>query len=578
MKNLKLSQRLGAAFGAVLVLLFCISFLAMNGIGKTFESVRAMYDESVVPLADLSNTEYLAMRNRILAMDMMLNDDPQNIEKRSEEQLRNSAGIDKSWEHYKTTNLTDPEKDLVKEFEPALTAYRAQGITPIRDAMKAGKKDQALELYKSQLSPLAPKAFETLAKLKDIQVKLAKTQFDQSVDVNKSVRYLTIVFAVLAILAGALLAWFITRSITGPMNQAVDLAQSVASGDLTRQITVESNDETGTLLQALKDMNTSLDGIVGKVRSGTSSIANASAEIAQGNQDLSSRTEAQAGALEETASSMEELTSTVKQNADNARQANKLAQQATEVAIKGGSVVSQVVDTMAAINESSKKIVDIISVIDGIAFQTNILALNAAVEAARAGEQGRGFAVVASEVRNLAQRSAAAAKEIKVLIGDSVEKVETGSRQVNEAGSTMNNVVSSIQQVTDIMVEITAASQEQSQGIDQINRAITEMDAVTQQNAALVEQAAAAAKAMQDQSRELLLAVDVFKTNGTQNLGAHSAPAKVSSERRVAAPIKPVKNPNPVRVAAVPNAPKNALPKVSQAIPEAPDEQGWEEF
>jgi methyl-accepting chemotaxis protein len=266
-----------------------------------------------------------------------------------------------------------------------------------------------------------------------------------------------------------------------------------------------------SLLAAIKRMNDSLANVVGHVRGGTDTIATASGQIAAGNQDLSQRTEEQASSLQETAASMEELTGTVKQNADNARQANQLAQSASEVAVKGGAVVGQVVDTMAGINASSRKIVDIISVIDGIAFQTNILALNAAVEAARAGEQGRGFAVVASEVRSLAQRSAAAAKEIKGLIDDSVDKVDTGSKLVAQAGQTMQEIVGSIRRVTDIMGEISAASQEQTTGIEQVNKAITQMDQVTQQNAALVEQASSAAQAMQEQANHLVEAVSVFK-------------------------------------------------------------------
>jgi methyl-accepting chemotaxis protein len=333
----------------------------------------------------------------------------------------------------------------------------------------------------------------------------------------------------LAIVLGVLLAAFIgillIRSITHPLNKAVQIAQRVAAGDLTQRIEVRSKDETGQLMQALKDMNDGLVNIVGQVRSGTETMATASSQIAAGNMDLSSRTEQQASSLEETASSMEELTSTVKQNADNARQANQLAVSASSVADKGGAVVSKVVDTMASINESSKKIVDIIGVIDGIAFQTNILALNAAVEAARAGEQGRGFAVVASEVRSLAQRSAAAAKEIKTLIGDSVEKVDAGAKLVDDAGTTMKEIVDSIKRVTDIMGEITAASQEQTSGIEQINQAIAQMDQVTQQNASLVEQAAAAAESMQDQAGNLAQVVNVFKLAGTPVDGLPTAAA-----------------------------------------------------
>ena len=313
----------------------------------------------------------------------------------------------------------------------------------------------------------------------------------------------------------------------------LNLAGRVAGGDLTSVIEVTSNDETGQLLQALKDMNASLFNVVRQVRVGTDTIAAASSEIAGGNLDLSARTEQQAGALEETTSSMEQMNSTVRQNADNARQANGLAASASEVARRGGQVVSQVVQTMASIDTSSRKIVDIIGVIDGIAFQTNILALNAAVEAARAGEQGRGFAVVASEVRNLAQRSAGAAKEIKGLIDNSVGQVELGTRLVRQAGSTMDEVVASVQRVTDIMGEISSASREQQTGIAQINLAITEMDGVTQQNAALVEEAAAAAAALQDQASSLAEVVSVFKLD--QHFGAAASGASDMAPSRMAA-------------------------------------------
>jgi methyl-accepting chemotaxis protein len=292
------------------------------------------------------------------------------------------------------------------------------------------------------------------------------------------------------------------------------VARTVAAGDLTSSIEVRTQDETGQLMQAMKEMNDSLARIVGQVRAGTQTIAAASGQIATGNADLSARTESQASSLEETASSMEELTSTVKQNADNARQANTLAVSAAGTAARGGAVVAEVVTTMGSINQSSRKIADIIGVIDGIAFQTNILALNAAVEAARAGEQGRGFAVVAGEVRSLAQRSASAAREIKVLITDSVQRVDAGSRLVNDAGATMDEIVVGIRRVADIMAEITAATQEQSAGIEQVNQAIGQMDEVTQQNAALVEQAAAAAGALQEQASSLENVVRVFRING----------------------------------------------------------------
>ncbi len=320
--------------------------------------------------------------------------------------------------------------------------------------------------------------------------------------------------------AASALAWlglglFLGRTVFRPLDEAVHVARAIAGGDLAR-FEVRRGDEITGLLRALNQMSANLFAIVSDVGENVAGVMSASSQIASGNQDLSSRTEQQASSLEQTAASMEELTSTVKQNADNARQANQLAVSASEVAVKGGHVVSQVVDTMGSINASSKKIVDIIGVIDGIAFQTNILALNAAVEAARAGEQGKGFAVVASEVRSLAQRSASAAKEIKTLIGDSVDKVEAGSKQVAEAGRTMQEIVGSVKRVTDIMGEITTASQEQTSGIEQINQAISQMDQVTQQNAALVEEATATAELLQEQADGLVKAVRVFRGDASQ--------------------------------------------------------------
>jgi aerotaxis receptor len=333
-------------------------------------------------------------------------------------------------------------------------------------------------------------------------------------------------FSVASALGWIGLGIFLDRTVFGPLDDALEVARTIASGVLVK-FAIHPEDETKDLLTALNQMSANLFGIVADVSASAYGVTSASSQIASGNQDLSSRTEQQASSLEETAASMEELTSTVKQNADNARQANQLAVSASEVAVRGGSVVGQVVDTMSSINASSKKIVDIISVIDGIAFQTNILALNAAVEAARAGEQGRGFAVVASEVRSLAQRSAAAAKEIKALIDDSVHKVEAGSALVSEAGQTMEEIVASVRRVTDIMGEITVASQEQTQGIEQVNQAITQMDQVTQQNAALVEESAAAATALNVQAGGLVEAVYVFNLDATP-----SKPVTRGSDRR----------------------------------------------
>jgi methyl-accepting chemotaxis protein len=372
-----------------------------------------------------------------------------------------------------------------------------------------------------------------------------------------------------ALILAALIAWWLARNISVPLRSAIDVARQVAQGDLTVQVKVRSKDETGELMQALKEMTASLLRIVTEVRGGTQAIATASRQIASGNLDLSARTEQQASSLEETASSMEELTSTVQQNAQNAHEANGLAASASAVAGKGGSVVAQVVDTMGSINDSSRKIVDIIAVIDGIAFQTNILALNAAVEAARAGEQGRGFAVVATEVRNLAQRSAGAAKEIKALINDSVAQVESGARLVDEAGHTMHEIVDSVHKVSSIVGHISAASDEQRAGIEQVNQAISEMDHVTQQNASLVEEAAAAAEAMQEQAARLADAVSVFRT---AQVDAIAAPAPRPAVRRPV-PLKAARA--PARLSVKPAA--RHAPQVP-AGKQRPGDDEWDEF
>ena len=374
-----------------------------------------------------------------------------------------------------------------------------------------GQRSEASGLMSSEVLPAQQAYFAAVDGLIGFeQQRMADSVSLSSAEVRQT-EYLMFSITLLALLLGAFIAWYTTRSITAPLAEAVVIARTVADGDLSSIIIAHANNETCQLLAALRDMNNGLLKIVSQVRSGTGAIASASSQIAAGNADLSTRTERQAGSLEQTVSAMTALTATVKQNADNARQANQLANSASDIAVTGGNMVRQVVSTMNSINDSSNKIVDIISVIDGIAFQTNILALNAAVEAARAGEQGRGFAVVASEVRTLAQRSASAAKEIKILIGDSVQKVGSGTLLVEQAGVTMTDMVVSVKRVTDIVGEIAEASREQSSGLEEINQAISQLDQATQQNAALVEEAANAATSMQQQSALLAQLVGVFR-------------------------------------------------------------------
>nr|WP_307867124.1 methyl-accepting chemotaxis protein [Variovorax sp. E3] len=420
------------------------------------------------------------------------------------------------------SKLVKPEeKQLLDKVGGLRKAYLASREEVSKLKLK-GDLEGANRLFDSQFQPTSTSYIAGVQQVVDLQRQQLDAAAVRANELRAQTSTLLIVCSAVSLVLGGLLAWFLARSITGPLRNAETIAQSIADMDLTGKAQSHyANDETGHLLRALDLMRTALQSSLTQVHGVVMNVSTASTQIATGNQDLSSRTESQAASLEETAASIEELTSTVKQNADNARQANQLATSASEVAVKGGSVVFQVVETMGSINASSKKIVDIISVIDGIAFQTNILALNAAVEAARAGDQGRGFAVVASEVRSLAQRSAAAAKEIKTLIGDSVEKVEEGSRQVADAGRTMDEIVGSVKRVTDIMGEISAASQEQTSGIEQINQAITQMDQATQQNAALVEEASAAAQSLQEQAGSLSQIVGQFRLErGHDTLGA----------------------------------------------------------
>ncbi|UGQ48157.1 methyl-accepting chemotaxis protein [Massilia endophytica] len=519
--NMKIGMRLAVGFGLVMLLMAILTGVGVTrlmGIGKINDKII----EQDWVKADAANTINVTTRaNARRTMELFITSDKAKVDNIYQRIDANKKTINDALGTLDGLVASARGKELLARIKESRAAYVAS-FGKVAKLLEGGQRDEAVATMHGETLASLDALQEQIKSLVDLQKDIVVNSGAEGREMIASAQILMVGLGVAALLIAAGFAWWITHSITRPLEEAVQLARTVAAGDLTSRITVRSADETGQLLQALKEMNESLVRIVGEVRVGTDTIATASSQISTGNLDLSSRTEEQASSLEETASSMEELTSTVKQNADNARQANVLAQSASEVAVKGGAVVSQVVDTMGSINESAKKIVDIIGVIDGIAFQTNILALNAAVEAARAGEQGRGFAVVATEVRNLAQRSAAAAKEIKSLISDSVEKVDVGSKLVDQAGTTMEEIVESIRRVTDIMGEITAASQEQSAGIEQVNQAITQMDDVTQQNAALVEEAAAATQSLQEQAGSLAKVVSIFKLDGLASSQHHA--------------------------------------------------------
>jgi len=564
--NLRVRTRLFAGFGLLCAFLIVVVVLGTAMLGRIKTGTDVIVS-NYMPKIAASNAVLTEVNNVSIALrNMMLNADPADRKAQAADVEKARAAIAATFARLEASIVSAEGKALLSQGLDYNTKFVAAQDVLLRH-IGAGELDQASAYLVGTYRPLLAEYRKVINGQIDMQNQLAaQAALDADATYASTLRLMLALSAAILALAG-LTAWSITASITTPVARALAIAETVAAGDLTSRIEVNTKDELGQLLAALKRMNDSLLSTVSTVRGGTELIASASSQVAAGSMDLSSRTEEQASALEETASSMEELTSTVRQNADNARQANTLAGVASTVAERGGAVVRQVVGTMDAINDASRRIADIIGVIDGIAFQTNILALNAAVEAARAGEQGRGFAVVASEVRSLAQRSAAAAKDIKLLIDDSTGKVGEGSRLVNEAGSTMHDIVDSIRRVADIMAEISAASGEQSAGIEQINGAVVQMDQVTQQNAALVEETSAAADAMRMQAAKLAEAVAVFKTGDAVVAVATAAPraAKAPAALPAAAPRASAK-------AAKPAAPLRKAQLASMAGDE------WEEF
>jgi methyl-accepting chemotaxis protein len=572
LKHLTIKTKLIIGFGLLSLIVVVVSGLSLKALSDSTDGF-SNYVHGINARADMVVRVRTAVdRRAIAARNLVLVTKPQDLEVEKADVTRAHEDVQADLKKLNdmTANATDTSekaRSLVAEINRVEAAYGPVALDIVNSAL-TNKRDEAIVKMDDQCRPL----LAALIRATDAYADYTRTRQDQLVNEYtahyENQRDLLIAICLIALALAVSACVVITRAVTGPLRFAIDVARTVSEGDLRTRITVDGSDETSKLLGALREMNERLTAIVGRVRDSSTSIAGAARQIAAGNMDLSQRTEQQAASLQETASSMEELTSTVKQNADNAQQGSMLAANASSVAQKGSEVVGQVVSTMHDISDSSTKIADITGIIEGIAFQTNILALNAAVEAARAGEQGRGFAVVASEVRSLAQRSSSAAKEIKDLIANSVEKIRDGSALAGEAGKTMADVTQAVARVTDIMSEIAAASIEQSRGIEQVNLAITQMDNVTQQNAALVEEAAAASRSMEDQGQQLNEAVAFFQVKDAAHAVA-AAPARREAPRR-----EPAVAVAPKRVArATAVAPVAAL-----ATATAGANDGWDKF
>ena len=510
MKSFTIKSRLIFAVGFLSLVIIGINIGAIHSLRQSNNALKSVYEDRLLALENLNGAIVPLLSNQTV-FNKSLTDDPNKLDNNIALIEANTEQIQTKWKEYDSTVMTSEERQLADQFNSIRKEYVEKVYNENLAALKAHDIEKSTKLIKELAPDYLRKMNNIMKRLIAIQLAEGKSQYSHSQEQYKTFNFISIAVMILGIAIGAVMTIWLNRSISNPLKNAISIADAVAKGDLTQRIEIKSHDETGKLLQALQSMTDNLRHLVIQVTTGTGAISTASKEIAAGNLDLSSRTEQQAASLEETAASMEELTSTVKNNTANAQKANDLVAQASSSAVEGGHAVEEVVKTMNSINDSSKKIVDIIAVIDSIAFQTNILALNAAVEAARAGEQGRGFAVVASEVRNLAQRSASAAKEIKELINTSVENISHGNIIVHEAGNKMSQIVVSVGKVNEIMSEIALAGKEQESGINLINQAIVEMDSVTQQNAALVEQAAAAAQSLQDQANNLDEVVHVFK-------------------------------------------------------------------
>ncbi|HSN20592.1 MAG TPA: methyl-accepting chemotaxis protein [Usitatibacter sp.] len=568
LRNLSIGTRLALGFGAILAVLLVVSVGGTSLATKSRRDLAEVTANAVAKERLASDMQELVLRRSSVMRNVgLLQDFAQMQEQQKIANVLTRKFAD-ARQGLAKLELSPAERTIVDGLDKSDKAIQ----DPFNKAMElqsAFRNEEAVGLLVNEVDPAVNRMLAELDHLTDIQKKSNQEATDAALAMGDRLAMTTYVVEAVVLVIALLLAWALTRSITTPLREAVNIARRVAAGDLTSQIVPKGRDEAAELLVALRDMNDGLARMVLQIRSGSESIAVGANQVAAGNQQLSSRTEEHASSLEETASTLEEFTTTVRQNAEHAKQASSLAGTASATAEKGGEVVSKVVTTMQEVSTSSKRISDIIGVIDGISFQTNILALNAAVEAARAGEQGRGFAVVASEVRNLAQRSAASAKEIRGLIEDSVGRVENGARLVEQAGKTMDELVDSVKRVAQIMTEIAAASHEQSSGIEQINRAITQMDNVVQMNASLVEEATAAATSMANQATGLARSVAQFRLeeSALPTMPAHPAPAAPAPAR---APVQAANAPAEPRAAA-------PAPRREPALASA-DDDDWKEF
>ena len=572
LSNLSVKARLTMTLALLALAMFCVGLLGLNALKQSDGRMDEMYGNQFQSAA-LVNKIAALRRDNVRALDLaMMTGDPQLLAEYRSVQERNTRATDELWAKYSALPAAPEEAELARTFHQRGEEYRT-----VRDRVmakvEAGALEEARRMRVQELGPVVTALMDSADDLTEILDRIA----ERAKQANEAAYGKATLFSwgsmLIAGAGAAVLGMMLIRSMMNSLNAALVTAERIASGKLGNKIEITTQDEFGRLLRAMQGMDNKLSDIVGSVRLGADSVGSAARQLSSGNDDLSQRTQEQASALEETASSMEEMTTTVKQNADNARQASQLAIGAREQADRGGAVVGRAVSAMGEISDSSKRIADIIDVIDEIAFQTNLLALNAAVEAARAGEQGRGFAVVATEVRALAQRSATAAKEIKDLINDSVGKVQAGTELVDQSGKSLGEIVASVKRVADIVAEISAASEEQASGIDQVNTAVTQMDTTTQQNAALVEEAAAASKAMEHQAQVLVEKVSFFSVTGGNYQAA--APATFASDASSAprATVRPM--PSRKRAARAAQAPRPSPARLARA---SGDDSSWQEF